>query len=32
MATYRSDRNDMGIKSARFGVYPVATRPSAEEI
>ena len=32
MATYRSDRNDLGIKSARFGVYPVATRPSAKDI
>ena len=32
MATFRSDRNDLGIKQARLGVYPVATRPSAEEI
>jgi hypothetical protein len=32
MATFRSDRNDLGIKQARLGVYPVATRPSAVEI
>jgi hypothetical protein len=32
MATFRSDRNDLGIKQARLGVYPVATRPSAKEI
>ena len=32
IATFRSDRNDLGIKQARLGVYPVATRPSAKEI
>ena len=32
MATFRSDRNDLGIKNSRFGIYPEATRPSAKEI
>jgi hypothetical protein len=32
IATFRSDRNDLGIKQARLGIYPVATRPSAQEI
>jgi hypothetical protein len=32
MVTFRSDRNDLGIKNSRFGIYPEATRPSAKEI
>ncbi len=32
MATYREGRNDLGIKNCRIGVYPVDTRPSAQDI
>ena len=30
--TFRSDRNNEGIKDARFGVYPEAYKQSAQEI
>lgn len=32
MATFRNGRNDMGLKNARLGIYPVDTRPSAKTI
>lgn len=32
MATFRSDRNDLGIKQARLGIYPTDTRQTAKEI
>ena len=32
MATFRSDRKDMGIKYCRIGIYPVETRPTAQDI
>lgn len=32
MATFRSDRKDMDIKYCRIGIYPVDTRPTAQDI
>jgi hypothetical protein len=30
--TFRSDRNNMGIKNARFGIYPADYKPNATDI
>lgn len=30
--TFRRDRNNMGIKNARFGIYPVGYKPNALDI
>ena len=32
MATFRRGRNDLGVKSCRMGIYPEATRKSAQNI